>query len=73
MDLPSNHVHYFIHNIVDSATSRGVTLADQVTHVGDGISIGIALDNIFNKRCPPAQKVVASQPAELQGICADKT
>lgn len=71
MDLPSVYIHYFIHSIVNAATSLGLPEADTVTHVGDGISIGIALDNIFNKRCSPPQPVLTYQPAALQNMCAD--
>jgi len=72
MDLPAPAMHYFIHNIYDAAVSLGVAGPDLVTHVGDAISIGIALDNIFNKRCSPAQKIAPYQPAELQDVCGDK-
>jgi len=72
MDLRGPEMHYFIHNIYDAAVSLGVAGPDLVTHVGDAISIGIALDNIFNKRCSPAQKVAPYQPAELQSMCGDK-
>ena len=72
MDLPSEFIHYFIHNIVDSSTTvGGVTLADIVTHLGDGISIGVALDNIFNKKCSPSQKVIPYQGVEPQSMCSD--
>lgn len=71
MDLPAPYMHYFIHNIYDAAVSLGVAGPDLVTHVGDAISIGIALDNIFNKKCSPAQKIAPYQPSELQGICGD--
>ena len=71
MNLPAPYVHYFIHNIVDAAQTLGVPGVDVVTHVGDGISIGIALDNVFNKKCSPPQKVVDSQPADLQSVCGD--
>ena len=45
---------------------------DLVTHVGDAISIGIGLDNIFNKKCSPKQKIASYQPAELQDMCGDE-
>ena len=71
MDLPAPDMHYFIHNIYDAAVSLGVAGPDLVTHVGDAISIGIALDNIFNKRCSPKQKIAEYQPSELQAMCGD--
>ena len=71
MDLRGPEMHYFIHNVYDAAVSLGVAGPDLVTHVGDAISIGIALDNIFNKRCSPRQVVVPGQPSELQSICSD--
>lgn len=64
-------MHYFIHNIYDAAVSLGVQGPDLVTHVGDAISIGIGLDNIFNKRCSPAQKIAPYQPSEIQAMCGD--
>lgn len=72
MNLPSPHMHYFIHNIYDAAVSLGVAGPDLVTHVGDAISIGIGLDNIFNKKCSPPQQVAPYQKSELQGICGDE-
>lgn len=71
MDLKGPEMHYFIHNIYDAAVSLGVAGPDLVTHVGDAISIGIALDNIFNKRCSPAQKIAPYQASELQAMCGD--
>lgn len=71
MDLPSPAMHYFIHNIYDAAVSLGVAGPDLVTHVGDAISIGIGLDNIFNKKCSPAQQIAPYQPSELQSMCGD--
>ena len=71
MDLPSPSMHYFIHNIYDAAVSLGVAGPDLVTHVGDAISIGIGLDNIFNKKCSPAQKISPYQPSQLQSMCGD--
>ena len=65
-------MHYFIHNIYDAAVSLGVQGPDLVTHVGDAISIGIGLDNIFNKKCSPKQKIASYQPAELQDMCGDE-
>lgn len=71
MDLKGPEMHYFIHNIYDAAVSLGVAGPDLVTHVGDAISIGIALDNIFNKRCSPSQKIVPYQSGGLQAMCGD--
>ncbi|KAL6720642.1 hypothetical protein ACLMJK_002567 [Lecanora helva] len=71
MDLKGPEMHYFIHNIYDAAVSLGVAGPDLVTHVGDAISIGIALDNVFNKKCSPRQKIAAYQGAELQSMCGD--
>lgn len=68
-------MHYFIHNIYDAAVSLAVAGPDLVTHVGDAISIGIMLDNIFNKRCSPGQEIGGGGELggeALQGICADK-
>jgi len=59
MALRGPEMHYFIHNIYDSALSLGVAGPDLVTHVGDAISIGVALDNAFNKRCAPARSLGA--------------
>ncbi len=73
MDLPAPSMHYFIHTIYDAAVSLGVAGPDLTTHVGDAISIGIALDNIFNKKCSPAQKIAPYQPSELQAMCGDDT
>ena len=72
MDLPAPDMHYFIHNIYDAAVSLGVQGPDLVTHVGDAISIGIALDNVFNKRCSPKQQVATYQSSELQSMCGDE-
>ncbi|CAF9929280.1 MAG: hypothetical protein ALECFALPRED_004290 [Alectoria fallacina] len=72
MDLPAPDMHYFIHNIYDAAVSLGVQGPDLVTHVGDAISIGIALDNVFNKRCSPKQQVATYQSSELQAMCGDE-
>ena len=71
MDLPAPSLHYFIHNIYDAAVTLGVAGPDLTTHVGDAISIGIGLDNIFNKKCSPAQKIAAYQASELQAMCGD--
>lgn len=71
MDLSAPEMHYFIHNIYDAAVSVGVAGPDLVTHVGDAISIGIALDNVFNKRCSPAEEIVPGQGKALQSVCAD--
>ncbi|MDI1492849.1 MAG: hypothetical protein OHK93_004632 [Ramalina farinacea] len=72
MDLPAVSIHYFIHSIVDAATTiGGMPGADTVTHLGDSISIGIALDNVFNKRCSPAKQVVPNSVAMPQDMCAD--
>ena len=71
MDLRAPEMHYFIHNIYDAAVSLGVAGPDLVTHVGDAISIGIALDNIFNKRCSPQEEIVPGQGKALQSICSD--
>ena len=71
MDLEGPEMHYFIHNIYDAAVSLGVAGPDLVTHVGDAISIGIALDNVFNKRCSPAEQIVPGQGKELQSVCSD--
>ena len=73
MDLPAPSIHYFIHNVYDAAVSLGVAGPDLVTHVGDAISIGIALDNVFNKRCSPPQQVVPYQSVEPQSICGDNS
>ena len=62
MDLYGVEVHYFIHNIYDSALSSGITQPD-------GIVIGTALDNMFNKICSPQKVIAPYQPAEYQGIC----
>lgn len=72
MDLQGPQMHYFIHNIVDAATNLGVAGEDLVTHVGDGISVGIAIDNIFNKRCSPPTEIVPGQGAQPQSMCADE-
>lgn len=71
MDLKAPEMHYFIHNIYDAALTLGVEGPDLVTHVGDAISIGVGLDNIFNKKCSPPQKVAAYQPSEPQSMCHD--
>ncbi|KAL8783772.1 MAG: hypothetical protein Q9213_004388 [Squamulea squamosa] len=71
MDLTGPEMHYFIHNIYDAALTLGVEGPDLVTHVGDAISIGVGLDNIFLKKCSPPQKVASYQEAALQDICGD--
>ena len=71
MDLPAPEMHYFIHNIYDSALTLGVQGPDLITHVGDAISIGVGLDNIFNKQCSPPQVVAPYQPAALQDMCSN--
>ena len=72
MDLPAVSIHYFIHSIVDATTTiGGLPDADTVTHEGDSISIGIALDNVFNKRCSPVRQVVPYQVAMVQDMCSD--
>ncbi len=71
MDLKAPEMHYFIHNIYDAALTLGVEGPDLVTHVGDAISIGVGLDNIFNKKCSPPQKVAMYQPSEPQSMCHD--
>lgn len=71
MDLKAPEMHYFIHNIYDAALTLGVEGPDLITHVGDAISIGVGLDNIFNKKCSPAQKIAPYQPSEPQGMCHD--
>lgn len=72
MDLPGPAMHYFIHNVYDAALTLGVAGPDLVTHVGDAISIGIALDNLFLKKCSPAQKIAPYQSSELQSMCGDE-
>ena len=64
MALTSVEIHYFIHNIYDSALTSGVTQPD-------GIIIGTALDNMFNKACSPPKVIAPYQPAELQNMCYD--
>ena len=71
MDLKAPEMHYFIHNIYDAALTLGVAGPDLVTHVGDAISIGVGLDNIFNKKCSPPQKVATYQPSAPQSMCHD--
>ncbi|KAL8840747.1 MAG: hypothetical protein Q9170_001185 [Blastenia crenularia] len=72
MDLTGPQMHYFIHNIYDAALTLGVQGPDLVTHVGDAISIGVGLDNVFNKKCAPPVKVAAYQGSALQGMCGDE-
>ncbi len=71
MDIKAPEMHYFIHNIYDAALSLGVAGPNLITHVGDAISIGVGIDNVFNKKCSPPQKIAPYQPAGLQGICSD--
>ncbi len=66
MDLPAVPMHYFIHNIYDSALTSGVSQPD-------GIIIGTALDNMFNKLCSPPKTIAPYQPAELQNMCTDNS
>ena len=73
MDLKAPEMHYFIHNIYDAALTLGVAGPDLITHVGDAISIGVGLDNIFNKKCSPPQKVATYQPSAPQSMCHDNT
>ncbi|KAI9813317.1 MAG: hypothetical protein M1827_004259 [Pycnora praestabilis] len=70
MDLRAPEMHYFIHNIYDAFLSM---TGDTDAIVADGINIGTALDNIFNKLCSPAQVVIPSQGAQLQNMCLDQT
>lgn len=72
MDLKAPEIHYFIHSIYDAALTLGVEGPDLITHVGDAISIGVGIDNVFNKRCSPKQKIAPYQPSELQSVCHDK-
>ncbi|KAL8715832.1 MAG: hypothetical protein Q9220_000499 [cf. Caloplaca sp. 1 TL-2023] len=71
MDLKAPEMHYFIHNVYDAALTLGVQGPDLVTHVGDAISIGVGLDNVFNKKCAPPTQVASYQPAALQDMCGD--
>ena len=71
MDLKAPEMHYFIHNIYDAALTLGVAGPDLITHVGDAISIGVGLDNIFNKKCSPPQQVATYQPSAPQSMCHD--
>jgi len=66
MGLKSVEMHYFIHNIYDSALSSNVSQPD-------GIIIGTALDNMFNKLCAPPKVISSNQPAELQNMCLDNS
>lgn len=50
MDFQITQIHYFIHNIFDPANAVRIPKGDFVTF-GPGVTIGIALDNLFNKRC----------------------
>ena len=70
MDLKAPEMHYFIHNIYDAALTLGVAGPDLVSHVGDAISIGVGLDNVFNKRCSPPVKIGGGKAA-LQDMCGD--
>ena len=54
-----------------TTTIGGLPPTDNVSHEGDSISIGIALDNVFNKRCSPAKQVVPYQVAMVQDMCSD--
>ncbi|KAL9004643.1 MAG: hypothetical protein Q9188_002534 [Gyalolechia gomerana] len=72
MDLSAPEMHYFIHNIYDAALTLGIAGPDLVTHVGDAISIGVGLDNVFNKKCAPPVRVAGYQESALQGICGDE-
>ena len=71
MHLKSPEIHYFIHNIYDAAVDLSVEGPNKATHIGDAISIGIGIDNIFNKKCSPVQKVAPYQSAGAQSICHD--
>lgn len=71
MDLKAPEMHYFIHSVYDAALTLGVQGPDLVTHVGDAISIGVGLDNIFNKQCAPPVKVAPYQESALQDMCGD--
>lgn len=71
MDLSAPEMHYFIHSVYDAALTLGVQGPDLVTHVGDAISIGVGLDNIFNKQCAPPIKVAPYQESALQDMCGD--
>ncbi|KAL9604617.1 MAG: hypothetical protein Q9219_000337 [cf. Caloplaca sp. 3 TL-2023] len=71
MDLTAPEMHYFIHNVYDAALTLGVQGPDLVTHVGDAISIGVGLDNVFNKQCSPPIQVAPYQTSALQNMCGD--
>ena len=70
MALKAPEMHYFIHNIYDAALTLGVAGPNLITHVGDAISIGVGLDNVFNKKCSPSQSILGGKSG-LQSICGD--
>ena len=72
MDLTNNEMHYFIHNIFDGALAVGIPAGElSATALGPGYLLGLALGNLFNKRCSPSKVIASYQPAELQSMCMD--